>query len=269
MLREKVAIITDSCADVPEELAEKYHLFVLPMQIVCEDGVYRDGIDMTSEDIYKRLEKETPKSSTPSGADVEDLLQELVRQGYKKAIAVLLAGGLSGTVNQVRLLAEEFGGIAIQTAKYAEEGMEFEELKEKVERLIERTKVFFSIDTLKYLKRGGRIGKAAALAGTLLDIKPVMSFDEDGEIYAAAKVRSRKGVEKRLLQLMEDVKREGCPYNLMVADGGAAEEREALEEKLKERFPDYQAIYRAKIGAALSVHLGPGLLGAGIQYLEN
>lgn len=147
--------------------------------------------------------------------------------------------------------------------------MEFEELKEKVERLIERTKVFFSIDTLKYLKRGGRIGKAAALAGTLLDIKPVMSFDEDGEIYAAAKVRSRKGVEKRLLQLMEDVKREGCPYNLMVADGGAAEEREALEEKLKERFPDYQAIYRTKIGAALSVHLGPGLLGAGIQYLEN
>lgn len=113
MLREKVAIITDSCADVPEELAEKYHLFVLPMQIVCEDGVYRDGIDMTSEDIYKRLEKETPKSSTPSGADVEDLLQELVRQGYKKAIAVLLAGGLSGTVNQVRLLAEEFGGIDI------------------------------------------------------------------------------------------------------------------------------------------------------------
>lgn len=255
MLREKVAIITDSCADVPEELAEKYHLFVLPMQIVCEDGVYRDGIDMTSEDIYKRLEKETPKSSTPSGADVEDLLQELVRQGYKKAIAVLLAGGLSGTVNQVRLLAEEFGGIeiavydskqasigiggiAIQAAKYAEEGTEFEELKEKVERLIERTKVFFSIDTLKYLKRGGRIGKAAALAGTLLDIKPVMSFDEDGEIYAAAKVRSRKGVEKRLLQLMEDVKREGCPYNLMVADGGAAEEREALEEKLKERFPE-------------------------------
>lgn len=97
----------------------------------------------------------------------------------------------------------------------------------------------------------------------------MMSFDEDGEIYAAAKVRSRKGVEKRLLQLMEDVKREGCPYNLMVADGGAAEEREALEEKLKERFPDYQAIYRTKIGAALSVHLGPGLLEAGIQYLEN
>ena len=182
MLREKVAIITDSCADVPEELAEKYHLFVLPMQIVCEDGVYRDGIDMTSEDIYKRLEKETPKSSTPSGADVEDLLQELVRQGYKKAIAVLLAGGLSGTVNQVRLLAEEFGGIAIQTAKYAEEGMEFEELKEKVERLIERTKVFFSIDTLKYLKRGGRIGKAAALAGT-----PYKKYALEGKEFIRAK----------------------------------------------------------------------------------
>ncbi len=285
MLREKVAIITDSCADVPEELAEKYHLFVLPMQITCEDGVYRDGVDITSEDIYKRLEKETPKSSTPSGADVEDLFQKLVRQGYQKAIAVLLAGGLSGTVNQVRLLAEELeelevavydskqasigiGVIAIQAAIYAQEGMGFEELKKKVEGLIERTKVFFSIDTLKYLQRGGRIGKVAALAGTLLDIKPVMSFDEDGEIYAAAKVRSRKGVEKRLLQLMEDVKREGCPYNLVVADAGAPKEREALEEKLKALFPNSQALYRAKIGAALSVHLGSGLLGAGIQYLE-
>lgn len=286
MKREKVAIITDSCADVPKEWVERYSIFVLPMRIVCEDGEYRDGVDIGAEEIYERLQRELPKSSTPSGADVEDLLEELVKRGYKQAIAVLLAGGLSGTVNHVRLIAQEFeelevevydsreasigiGAIAIQAAEYAADGMGFEELKKKVEGLIAGTKVFFSIHTLEYLKKGGRIGKMAALAGTLLDIKPIMSFDEDGEIYAAAKVRSWKGVEKRLLQLMEECKREGRPYNLVVADGGASEEREALEEKLKVLFPDYRALYRAKIGAALSIYLGSGLLGAGIQYLEE
>ena len=286
MCREKVAIITDYCADVPKELVKRYSIFVLPMQIVCEDGMYRDGVDIGAEEIYERLKREMPKSSTPSGADVEDLLGELVKRGYQKAIAVLLAGGLSGTVNQVRLIAEEFEGlevavydskeasigigvIAIQAAEYALSGMGFEELKKRVEGLIEGTKVFFSIHTLEYLKKGGRIGKMTALAGTLLDIKPIMSFDEDGEIYAAAKVRIRKGVQKRLLQLMEDCRREGRPYNLVVADGGAREEREALEEELKVLFPDYRVLYRAEIGAALSIYLGAGLLGAGIQYLEE
>lgn len=282
---EKIAIITDSCADVPQEFVEKYHMFILPMRITCSDGEYRDGVDIHAEDIYEKLKTELPKSSTPSGADVEDTFAEVQKQGYKKAIAILLSGGLSGTVNHVRLAAEDteglevavydsrqasigIGVIAIQAAEYASKGMDFETLKGKVESLIRHTKVFFSIDMLEYLKKGGRIGKVTAAAGALLDIKPIMSFDEDGEIYTAAKVRSRKAVEKRLLQLVEDCRREGRPYNLVVADGGAPKERDALEEKLIELFPDYRSLYRAKIGAALSIYLGSGLLGAGIQYLE-
>lgn len=281
---EKVAVITDSCADVPPELAEKYHIFILPMQIVCPDGEYRDGIDIHAEDIYRRQKTEVLRSSTPSGADVEDLFLRIRQEGYGKAVAVLLAGGLSSTVNHVRLAAGELeglevavydskqgsigiGSIAVQLAEYAADGMGFEELKQKAEGLIQDTKVFFSIDTLEYLKKGGRIGKAAAFAGALLDIKPIMSFDEEGEIYAAAKVRTRKAVEKRLLQLVDDCRKEGRPYSLMVADGGAPEEREELERKLVELFPDPHRLYRAKIGAALSIHLGSGLLGAGIQYL--
>lgn len=167
---------------------------------------------------------------------MEDTFAEIKRQGYTKAVAILLSGGLSGTVNHVRLEAEEqegleiavydsrqasigIGVIALQAARYAETGMGFEELKEKIERLIANTKVFFSIDTLEYLQKGGRIGKAAALAGMLLDIKPILSFDEEGEIYTAAKVRTRKQVEKRLLQLVEEQRKEGRPYNLVVADG--------------------------------------------------
>ena len=282
---EKIAVITDSCADVPEELAERYHMFVLPMRIICSDGEYRDGIDIHAEDIYEKQKREMPKSSTPGGADVEDTFAEIRRQGYTKAVAVLLSGGLSGTVNHVRLEAEELegleveiydsrqasigiGAIALQAAEYVETGMGFEELKQKIERLIAGTKVFFSIDTLEYLQKGGRIGKAAALAGMLLDIKPILSFDADGEIYTAAKVRTRKQVEKRLLQLVAELKQENRPYNLVVADGGAPAERDALEKKLVETLPDSRHLYRAKIGAALSIYLGPGLLGAGIQYLD-
>lgn len=283
---EKIAVITDSCADVPQELAKKYHIFILPMQIICPDGEYRDGIDICAEDIYERQKTQSLKSSTPSGADVEDTFAEIMKRGYTKAVAVFLAGGLSSTVNHVRLAAEELdglevavydsgqasigiGAIAIQLAEYAQEGMDFDSLKHKAEQLIKDTKVFFSIDTLEYLRKGGRIGKVTAAAGALLDIKPIMSFDEDGEIYAAAKVRTRKAVEKRLLQLVSDHKVEGRPYNLVVAHGGAPDERDALEQKLREQFPDFQSLYRAKIGAALSIHLGSGLLGAGIQYLED
>lgn len=281
---EKIAVITDSCADVPPELVQKYHMFVLPMQIVCPDGAYRDGVDIHAEDIYRRQKTESLKSSTPSGADVEDMFSEIQKQGYTKAVAILLAGGLSSTVNHVRLAAEELenlevevydsrqasigiGVIALQAAEYISEGMGFKELKQKIGQLIDNTKVFFSIETLEYLKKGGRIGKVTALAGALLDIKPIMSFDEDGEIYAAAKVRTHKAVEKRLLQLVSDCRQENRAYNLVVADGGVPEERDALEKKLTELFPDYHALYRAKIGGALSIHLGPGLLGAGIQFL--
>ena len=282
---EKIAVITDSCADVSRELAEKYPIFILPMQIICPDGEYQDGIDIGAEDIYERQKTQTLRSSTPSGADVEDIFAEIKKRGYTKAIAVFLSGALSGTVNHVRLAAQELegleaavydsgqasigiGAIAISLAEYVQDGMDFETLKRRAEQLIADTKVFFSIDTLEYLKRGGRIGKVTAAAGALLDIKPIMSFDESGEIYAAAKVRTRKAVEKRLLQLVEDYRQEGRPYNLMVADGGDPEERDALEQKLKELFPDFKSLYRAKIGAALSIHLGSGLLGAGIQYLS-
>jgi DegV family protein with EDD domain len=256
------------------------------MQIVCSEGTYRDGVEIQVEDIYRRLETEIPKSSTPSGADVEDTLSAIVAQGYTKLIAVLLSGGLSSTYNQVKLMAESveeleaavfdshqgsigYGAIVLQAAEYAASGMKFGELKEKVAGLITKTKVFFSIDTLKYLQKGGRIGKATELIGSLLDIKPILSFDaEAGQIYTAAKVRSRKAVEKRLLQLVGELKEAGRPFNLIVADGGAPEQRDALEQKLCEAFPGFHNLYQARIGAALSIHLGSGLLGAGIQYLD-
>ncbi len=296
---EKIAIVTDSCADVPRDLAEQYSIFVLPMVIMTTQGEFSDGVDITATEIYEIQKKELPKTGCPTGAAVMDTFEEIKRQGYTKVMVILLSGGLSGTVNNVRLLSQNvkelevvvydsrqasigIGVIALQAAKYVQEGYGFEQLKEAVEKLIAGTKVFFSIDTLEFLQKGGRIGKVTAMAGTLLQIKPILSFDEtDGEIYTAAKVRGKHLVESKLVQLVQEScaleqdgcghdssRLEGCRYNLVIADGGAPEEREKLEQRMMEAFPNYEEIYHANIGAALSVYLGKGLLGAGIQFLE-
>lgn len=285
-VNEKIAVVVDSCGDVSQEYLEKYkHLFILPMRINCPDGSYRDGVDITAEDIYKRQKTEHLTSSTPSGADVEELFQRIEAEGYNKAIVIILSSGLTSTVQHIRLMAEDLenlevevydsmsgsigeGAIGIQAAEYIAEGISFDELKRKVEYLISSTRVYFSIDTLEYLEKGGRIGKVTELAGTLLDIKPIITFDEDGELHTAAKVRSHKAVAKKLVQFVQEQAQEGRAFNLVVADGGIEDERNALEARLMEALPGCQHIFRAKIGGALSIHLGPGLLGAGIQYLD-
>lgn len=287
---KKIAILTDSCADVPEEYVFKYHIYTVPMLITCEDGEYKDGITIKAEEVYDRLRKgQLPRTSTPLGGDIEGMLNYLKKKGYEKVLAIMLSGGLSSTVQAVTLMAEDSklqvyvldslsasvgnGAIVIQAAKWRDEGVEFEELCQRVETLKKNSKVFFSIDTLEYLMKGGRIGKAAALAGTALNIKPILSFDEEGEIFTPAKVRGSKAVIKKLIGLIQEEKDKpenaNKPYNLVVADGGAPEERDQLEERLVEAFPDSIELIHAKIGAALSTYVGYGLLGAGIQFLDE
>jgi len=286
---KKIAIITDSCADLSKEMQEQYDVRVIPMMIRYADGEYRDGVDITIEEIYDRLKEEVPKTSTPSGETIEELLADIKAQGYEKVLAVMVSGGLSGTVNHVRLAAEDcgmesyvidslsgsigHGATVLQAAIWRDEGMEFEEICKRAESLCKNTIVFFSIDTLEYLQKGGRIGKVTAMVGTALKIKPVLSFDKEGELFTAAKVRGHKLVEKKLLSLVAEQvalpEYEGKKYNLLVADGGIREERDQLEAKVKELFPNYNNVFPARVEGILGIYLGPGMLGAGIQFLDD
>lgn len=286
---EKIAIITDSCGDVPQIYREKYDIYVMPIMIQCGDEEYRDGIDITAQDVYKRQKIDVLKTASPSGKDIVDIFEKVKKNGYRKAIAILLSGGLSGTSNQVRLFADNqndievavfdsksgsigYGSIAIQLAKYRDQGMTFVQLKEQALRLVEDTYVYFSIDTLEFLQKGGRIGKATAFVGSALKIKPILSFDkEKGEIDVPTKVRGSKKVPAKLIELVENAKKtnENRAFYLLVADGAMPEERELLEQQLKVKYPDYKGCIEAKIGAALSCYLGPGLLGAGIQFVDE
>ena len=288
MIPQKIALLTDSCADIAPELAEKYHIFVVPLRILCADGEYLDGVNVRGADIYQRLKAgELPQTSLPAAEEIAKLLTRIVEEGYDGVIAVMLSGGLSGTFNLLRLVAEEcrgklevrafdsvsgslgLGMTVLQLAEDIRSGMGWEELTERrVPQLIQGSFPFFSVDTLEYLQKGGRIGKVTATAGMLLQIKPILTFAPDGQLTSVAKVRGRHQVIDKLVALTVQRCGEHKRYNLAVANGGAPEEMAIVKEKLTAALPDYDHIWEGEIDGTLSVYIGDGILGAAVQVLD-
>ena len=284
---EKIALFTDSTADLSPALVGDKPIYVVPLKIVCADGEYSDGVDIFAPDIYDRLHRgELPRTSLPDGGSISDALDRIKADGYEKVLAVMLSSGLSGTYNMVRLQAETrrdleiavfdsksgslgMGIMVLQLWEDIQAGASWDWLVEKrLPGLIANTFPFFSVDTLEYLSKGGRIGKVAAFAGTLLSIKPIISFAEDGQLQSVAKVRGRRQVQDKILDLMEQRLRPGVRYNLGVANGGAPEEMKELAQRIRERFPNAEHIWEGAIDATLSVYIGDGVLGGGIQLLD-
>lgn len=283
-----IAVLTDTNCDLQEPDLQGLPIYVLPLRINDGTTEYRDGIDITVDDVYVRQKKEDFKTSLPSAEDVSEILQRMKADGIRQVIVLLLSDALSSASNLLRLLALETedleievmdsrsasigtGVLAWETARLILSGLSFEALKERVAELIRCTQVFFSLDTLEYLKRGGRIGRVTEFVGNLLQIRPVMSFDDNGVITVAAKVRGRRLVTRCLIDCVRKVASRfpGKPYNLVVCEGGVPEECDRLTEELKKALPDFRGLLRGKLDATLAVHLGPNLLGAGIQILEE
>ena len=289
MSPKKIALLTDSCADISPRLAKEKGIFVVPLRILCRDGEYRDGVDITPDEVYCRLrEGELPKTSLPSGEDIGSALEEIVKEGYEGVIAFMLSSGLSGTFNVARLIGEECEGklevavfdslsaslgqgmMVLQLAEDIKAGMSWEELVEhRAPQLVKDTTAHFSVDTLEYLEKGGRIGKVTATAGTLLNIKPILGFSADGQLQSAAKVRGRNQVMDKLVALTVKACGEHKRYNLAVASGGSSsEELEKLRTKLITALPDYDHIWEGEIDCTLSTYIGDGILGAAVQVLN-
>ena len=288
MIPQKIALLTDSCADLSPRLAEENHIYRVPLRILCADGEYSDGVDIFGGDIYTRLRAgELPQTSLPSGEDIEKTLRQIVMDGYDGVIAVMLSSGLSGTYNLVRLIGEECRGMLpvkvydslsgslgmgmtlLQLAEDIRGGMEWEELTERRgPQLIAGSHPFFSVDTLEYLMKGGRIGKVTATAGTLLQIKPIITFAPDGQLQSVAKVRGRSQVMDKLVAMAVKACGEHKRYNLAVANGGAPAEMETVRQRLMTALPDYDHIWEGEIDGTLSVYIGDGVLGAAVQVLD-
>ena len=284
---DKIALLTDSTADLSAEMRAGKPIYTVPLKIICRDGEYSDGVDIFAPDVYQRLHRgELPRTSLPEGGAVSDALDQIRADGYEKVIALMLSGGLSGTYNMVRLQGEQredlevavfdsksgalgLGIMVLQLWEEIQAGADWDTLvSRRVPFLVEHTYPFFSVDTLEYLYKGGRIGKVTAMAGTMLSIKPIITFAEDGQLQSVAKVRGRRQVQNKILDLLRQKFQPGRRYNLGVANGGAPEEMAELSAKVRAAFPDYEHCWEGPLDATLSVYIGDGVIGAGIQYLD-
>ena len=285
--REKIALLTDSTADLTAEMRAGKPIYTVPLKIICQDGEFSDGVDIFASDIYQRLRRgELPRTSLPEGGSVSDTLDQIRADGYDKVIALMLSGGLSGTYNMVRLQAAQredlevvafdsncgslgLGIMVLQLWEEIQAGADWDTLiSTRVPHLIRNTYALFSVDTLEYLYKGGRIGKVAAMAGTMLSIKPIITFADDGQLQSIAKVRGRRQVQDKILDLLRQKFQPGRRYNLGIANGGAPEEMAELSAKVRAAFPDYEHCWEGAMDATLSVYIGDGVVGAGIQYLD-
>lgn len=284
---QKIAILADSCCDISMTQAMEKGLFLVPLCISGDDGEHFDGVDISSADIYQRLAAgETLKTSLPSGLAVEKVLDHIKALGYEKVLCLMLSSGLSGTYNLLRVTAEVredmdiavfdsksgslgSGMMILQLLEDVENGMSWEQLtKQRVPQLIANTFPFFSVDTLEYLQKGGRIGLISAMAGTMLNIKPILTFADDGQLKNVAKVRGAKQVQEKLIETIRQLKGEHKKFNLAIANGGAPESMAALRTRMANEFPGFDHFYEGEIGATLSVYIGPGILGAAITILD-
>lgn len=291
MTPRHIALMTDSCVDLTPEILAANHIYTVPLRILCRDGEYLDGVTITSADIYRRLHAgELPQTSLPAAADLEKTLLQIYHDGYDGVAAIMLSSGLSGTYNLTRLAAEavrEEAGEAfqmrvfdslsgslgqamtlMQAAEDLRGGMGWEELtEERIPKLIRNTHAFFSVDTLEYLQKGGRIGKITATAGKLLNIKPILTFAQDGQLTSIAKARGRQVIDK-LVELAVRACGTCGRYNLAVANGGNRPGMERVRELLTAALPRYDHLWDGEIDGTLSVYIGDGILGSAVQALD-
>ena len=272
-----IGIVTDSTADLHPELQERYGLGMVPLIINWDGKTFRDKLDLSTADFYVRLRtsKTLPKTGAPSLAAFETAFREQL-QHHDAVISVNLASRLSGTFEVARRAAESvdpqrisvidsgsvsicLGWLAEMAASLAQQGVTREAIVEKIEEARGRLRIFFVVDTLEFLQRGGRIGRAAALAGTLLSVKPILSI-RDGEVAPVERVRTMNGALRRLVELVGAL---GPIERLGVVDGDAATNTAEAEHQFQARYPDL-AIEHGALGPVLGVHGGPGVVGIGI-----
>lgn len=283
MNNDKTAIIVDSGSDVPQEYVTKYDMKVVPLHIMYPEKDYSDGVDIDPKMIYERFPDEIPTTSTPTMEEIKGKLQEILNEGYKQVIAICISSGLSGTGNTIRLAAEGVpdlkcyvfdtksisvgsGVFAIWAAEKLEEGMTYDEVIKKLQEKVYDSKVFFYMDTLKFLEKGGRIGHVTSVVGSLLHLKPIISCGEDGIYYTVAKVRGSVQGREKLVSIAAQCCK-GSGDWLVFGHGDAKAETEAAESMLLEKTGKRRVLALKQITASLAVHTGPGLVG--IAVLQN
>jgi DegV family protein with EDD domain len=270
------AIVLDSTADLPDAAERFPNWRVVPLYVRFGDESFRDGVEIDAAAFYRRLQEDPdfPRTSQPTPADFLATYGELA--AYERVLSLHVSGKVSGTFASAETAAAELGDgrvraidsetasasialLALAIQRRLERGTTDEEIGELVDRYRRERGLLFTVDTLEFLARGGRIGKAAAFAGGLLHVKPILSI-EDGEVVPVKRVRGERKAFAELAEALENETQDDPEWRLAVAHAAAPERAAELEALVRERRPKATLELVVTLGAVIGAHAGPGTL---------
>ncbi len=277
----RIGIVTDSNSGITQAQAAQMGVFVLPMPFTIDGQDYFEDISLTQREFYEKLREGSDiATSQPSPEAVMNLWDQVLRE-YDQVVHIPMSSALSGSCQTARMLAEDYGGrvqvadnrrisvtqlqAAADAVQMAGEGMDAAQIRQKLEETGPDSSIYITVDTLKYLKKGGRITPAAAALGTLLRIKPVLTI-QGGKLDAFAKARTMKqaktimlaALSRDLEQRFEDPEAERA--HLEIAHTDSEEAALELKEELQAAFPKTGEIVMTPLSLSISCHIGPGAL---------
>jgi len=279
---KKIAVLTDSTAYIPQDLIKKYDIHVIPLLVNWGEESYLDNVEITPEIFYERLTADSvlPTTSQPSAGAFKEIFDEL-SGAYDGVVAVLLSSHLSGTVDSAITAKEMMSGfkveivdselttmalglMVIEAAKVAQSGCGISEVAEAAKKLIGKMRVMFVVDTLEFLHKGGRIGGAKRLMGSMLAMKPLLEL-KDGRITPLDSVRTKKKAIQTMLGHFYEDANDKSNIHLTVYHGVAGEDAEYVLSQAKEKFALESSII-AKLSPVIGVHTGPGTVGMAYYF---
>lgn len=270
----KVMVVTDSTSDIPQTLRNQYNVKVVPLTVTFGTESFEDGVDITPAQFLDRLRnaKDLPKTSQPPSSKFAAVFKDAIDQGMD-VLCITISSELSGTFNAARIAAEEFdaehvrvvdsrsatmqlGWIVIDAARAVAQGADLTAAEKRAVETVSRANCFAVLQTLDYVFKGGRIGRASHMVGSALGIKPVLNFI-DGVLTPIERVRTWKRALARAIELASST---GTPTDIAVLHSDNLKDAQTTADSLKQRFPDANIVIDWT-GSTISTYAGPGAIG--------
>ena len=283
---EKIAILVDSGSDLSLDYIREEGFYYLPLYVNLDGKFLKDRLEISPEDFYSwiKTNNKLPKTSMPSPGDINELLEKIKEDGYDKVICINIGNKFSGTYNACKLAevpglevyAFNTGNLTLAQGYYAtyakeliDEGKSFDEITQKLEDKIYDSKVFFTIDTFKYIVEGGRVPKTFGKIGDALSVKPIIKTDPPEGGFAIEKIV--RGEKKTISQLEKIIRKnlEGVKdYYFFISEGDYPDGHQKMKERLKDIIENAKVYKEGQISPTLGANTGPGLIGIGFFILD-
>jgi DegV family protein with EDD domain len=275
----QVALVTDSTTYMPPDLVRQYSISVAPQVLIWGDQTYKDGVDIQSQEFFTRLKttKVMPTTSQVAVLSFQEIFQDLVNKGHE-VLALLVSSRLSGTIQSAHQARELLGSAGekihvvdsqsvamalgfqvLAVARALEAGASLKEAIELAERSHQYTGVFFAVDTLEFLHRGGRIGGAQRFLGTMLNMKPILAI-QDGRVEGIERIRTKGKAHDRVLELVMEKTQGKSPIRLATLHANAQEDAKALLTRAEQALKPVESIF-TEVSPTVGTHAGPGTVG--------